>query len=90
MKGNSAIQLEADPSAPVIDSYSWTGIPIFGIAGGEEYEDAYESQIIVRMFNGGTLPLRDMFMDEPADDYLRAMRRCVSKARRLRNLNLRK
>ena len=90
MKGNSAIQLEADPSAPVIDSYSWTGIPIFGIAGGEEYEDAYESQIIVRMFNGGTLPLRDMFMDEPDDDYMRAMRRCVSKARRLRNLNLRK
>lgn len=61
--GNSIIMIDADMDSQKITSSSWKNVPMFDLGFNEDDGEAYESQISVTMFSGGTYPW-DFLWDE--------------------------
>ena len=79
-KDNNHMMIEADSDCPVINAEEWRDEPMMSITGSES-EYAYESQLIVTSFAGGTLSLQDIMEDlDDEDSFARSAKRILRKA----------
>lgn len=89
LKDKSGIEIEADTNMPLINTSSWRGLPIFDVFGISEDDEnnlyPFESQIIVRMYNGGTISIADILSGEN-DDYTRNINTCAKQSRKFSKL----